>query len=288
MKRLPFAVTVIVLLAGSFARPAHAGLLLAIDSIFNGPDTLYSVDPTTGAGTAIGEITGMSGTPPNGFTRPSGLTYDETTSTLYTIDLGTGELFTIDPSTAAATLVATTIGVTGWQDLAFDSSEGQLYGIAQARRFYRINLDGSTSLLGGGAGSLITAMEFDSSGALWAIEFLTGQFGTIDKTTGALDVLGTTLAGFQALDFDESGTMFAMNTNTDSLYTIDPSTGNTTLIGPSAGTFVKGISFLETDTAVVPEPGSWLLMSLGALGLMARRRRSSSLTVPPQRRRICQ
>ena len=59
-----------------------------------GTDSLYTVDPATGAATLVGVL---------GTNEPSGLASHA--GTLYMVDLGTDSLYTVDPATGDATLV---------------------------------------------------------------------------------------------------------------------------------------------------------------------------------------
>lgn len=71
---------------------AHAATLFATDMA---TDSLYSVNPATGAATGIG---------PLGFSSVFGLAFAPD-GTLYGADVSTDQLLTIDPATGAATAV---------------------------------------------------------------------------------------------------------------------------------------------------------------------------------------
>jgi hypothetical protein len=73
------------------------GRFYASEFVNGGPDRLYIVDQLTGAATLVGDMVG----PPD----ISGLGFDPNTDTLYGIDEGSGQLYTIDFQTAAATPV---------------------------------------------------------------------------------------------------------------------------------------------------------------------------------------
>ena len=256
--RLAFAFCLVAL------TPNARASLFAVDS---GVDELRDVDPGNGATTLVG------GTSSGGLGTPAGLAWDG--SAMYTIDLDDGQVFTLDLLTGAPTLVGTS-GISGWQGIAARPGDGALFAINQSNTFYSINKStGAATVIAGGVGSLITALEFDPFGILWGIEFGSGAFGTIDPLTGIFASAGTTNTGFQGLTFDGSGTAYASNTSTDSLYTVNLTTGTATLVGSMNGTgFVKGLAFDEV-TATVPEPGALTLFSLGLAGVLfgARQRR---------------
>ncbi|HEY3484245.1 MAG TPA: hypothetical protein VGK49_02620, partial [Ilumatobacteraceae bacterium] len=219
-------------------------------------DILYSLDLSTGAVTAIGSTLN------NGMDTPADLCWKDDTSQLWTIDLAGGEAGTIDPTTGVFTSVWNT-GVSGWQAMAWDHTQSQFYCHNQNGNLHRLDpVTGILTLVGTIPGALITAMDVDATGRLWALNF-SGSLVELDKNTGqALGAtIPTSVINFQGMAIHpSSGVWYAISTLTDSLYTIDPSTGISTLIGPNSGTqFVKGM----TIEGSVP-PGFATNTTLGA------------------------
>ncbi len=202
-------------------------------------DQLFSIDVTTGAATLVGSTAGpLLGT-------PCGLSWVNATQTLWTLDLATGSLGTLNTTTAAFTAVHTAAPVAGWQGMEWDPSTGRFFLLNQNFNLYSLDpATGLTTLIGATGAPLMTAIDISSTGVLYGIGFSNGVLYTIDKTTGVATAGPTTTpTGMQGLSFGPDGRLYGANTNTDSLYAIDPVTGTTTLIGAhGAGVqFVKGL-----------------------------------------------
>lgn len=119
-------------------------------------DTLLSVDKATGIATPI-SIGGFE--PENSM---AGLAFDHHTGTLYGSSYG-GELYTIDQSSGAATLlgyITDTIGNAA--RIAFDQADGILYGITTSNQLVTIDLP---SLVG------TEVAQFPTSPQIYAIDF---------------------------------------------------------------------------------------------------------------------
>lgn len=209
-------------------------------------DLLFSVDLNTGATTLIGStLTAQLAT-------PADLCWRDDTDEIYTIDLATpGTVGTLDRTTAAFTpMFQTSLG--GWQAMAWDAAQKVFWLHNQSGSTYRLDpATGVTTLVGTlSPNTLVTALEVDAGGTLYAIAFSTGAIFRIDKSTG-VQTSGATTAptSMQGLNIAADGTWYAVNTTTDSLYRIDPLTGATTLVGANPGTqFAKG--FCIAGTAV--------------------------------------
>ncbi len=218
-------------------------------------DILYSLDLSNGAVTAIGSTLsgGIMGT-------PADLCWKDDTSEIWTIDLAGGEAGTIDPTTGLFTTVWNT-AISGWQAMAWDHTTSQFYCHNQNGQLHRLDpLTGILTLVGTIPGALITAMDIDATGRLWALNF-GGSLVELDKNTGLAlpPTIPTTVINFQGMSIDPAGVWYAISTLTDSLHTIDPSTGLCTLIGPNTGTqFVKGMVI-----AASPAPGFATNATLG-------------------------
>jgi hypothetical protein len=147
--------------------------------------SLYQFDPTTGAVTLLGAITGMAGQTPNG------IGYNSANSTYYLAS--SSSLFSFDVTTRVATLIGA-FGVAGGLmiDLCFDAA-GTCYaydlGVDNA---YTINLTtGAATLLGplGYDANFGQGMDYDyETSTIYLSAFnngsFSGQLRTMDPTTG--------------------------------------------------------------------------------------------------------
>jgi hypothetical protein len=166
-----------------------------------------------------------------------------------------GNLYIIDPYTAAATLVGPItnsvggggIGITG---LAFDPLSGLLYGITSngtggntlASRLVIINPETAVATVVGPLGFANSDISFRSDGTLYGYEAggtTTGNrsMTTINLSTGAATKVGTAFTGALTagggLAFSPNGTLYLSATNASgTLDTLDPATGFRT-VGPS-------------------------------------------------------
>ena len=153
---------------------------------------------------------------------------------------GQGQLFTIDKTTGAATLLGNTNSF--FDSIAF-APNGTLYLIAADLNFADGSLENfRLQTLNPGTASVLTTVSLS--------EFY-GAFG-IRPTDGVL---------------------FAGNGDGAKLFTLNPTTGAETFVGSTGTTFVGDVAFLT------PEPASMGLVALGGLGLLLvriRRRKPSA------------
>ncbi len=226
-----------------------------------GSQALYSIDPTTGTSTLIGDT---------GLAEINGLAWDGSTLYAFTTD---ADLYAVDLTTGAAALV-------GSND-AIVPEGGMTFGAGTA---YTVDVDELTTvdLATGGlsfVGSLGPAAN-DVSGLAYADGEAPVIYGyslngdledtlvAIDPTTGVATTIGGTgldATNVGGLDVDPMGGALYL-TDGGSLFTVDTGTGATTLVGDLGLAGFSGIAF-------VPAPGSVALLC-GA-GLLARRRRVS-------------
>ena len=193
----------LTLIAGAFVDEDFSKLY-TIDYYSN---HLLTVDTSTGATSLIGTPELQQGA---GISWSS-IAWDASTGILYGMAYAqtrsglTSFLYTIDPVTAATTLV------------------GPVTGIGDPTN-----------------GTLVVAIAVDSQGSLYGIEIVADDFVAIDKTSGAASVISS--LGFnanyaQGLDFDDyTGTLYYAAFNASSaeaeMYTIDPISGALTLVAP--------------------------------------------------------
>jgi len=205
--------------------------------LFDTDSTLLRLDPTTGVGTSLGTITGISA----GRVRALAFSSDDV---LFAIINGGGptaigvadDLYTINLSTGVPSLVGNT-GFSGIQALTF-GSDGTLYGWD----------------VGAGVG-LVTLNPANGSGA--DVNSLVGEAN--------IDV--------QSLAFSPEGTLYGVR---NSLYLIDPGTGVPIKVGTGGLSDLRGIEFLgkqdpglpSSEFPVLPEPATGLLLIVGLAGFV--------------------
>jgi hypothetical protein len=222
-----------------------------------GPEQLLSIDPLTGAGTVIGNISAEY---------PYGLS-DRGTK-LYTYDKSDANILELDPATGN-TLQRIDIGVTnitGEGGLAFRSdgigflttalfSDGRLWS-------FDITVPGSTYI--GAFRPSMDGLDFDGSDVLYALEQGSGtpetyELYTINQTSGTPTLVGDTgvvvSGSVGGLTFAPDGTLYAaMN---DSLYKLNPGTGAATLIGTIGFLNISGLTAVATMGLPTPLYCGW-------------------------------
>lgn len=212
-------------------------------------DELFIVDCTTGAATLLASVAN------NGLVTAADLSYRLVTDELWTVDLGGGELGTIDPGTGTFSPIYQT-NLNGWQGLAWDETTQLFFLANQSDDLYSFDPATSTlTLIGNTGAGLITCLDTDVSGTLYGMDFSSGAVVILDKTTGARTTVSTALNGIQGLGIDwATGSFFGSNTGDDSLHLIDAATGSNTLIGAhGAGiTFAKGFDLIDGFSGSVP------------------------------------
>jgi autotransporter-associated beta strand protein len=148
---------------------------------------------------------------------------------------------------------------------------------------------GTTGSLGTGAVNNVGTLVFKRSNTLTVSSNITGTIGTVTNDGGATNVLN--LNGSQDyLTLNTNAGTTNVNATIASLATVNANAGsklnfstNQTLmalnIGAGATVTMNAVApfseFSGPSTAAVPEPGSLGLLVVGALGMLARRRRRS-------------
>ncbi|HVT79378.1 MAG TPA: DUF4394 domain-containing protein [Phycisphaerae bacterium] len=284
------------------ARSANAELIYGL----NGSGTnIFSFDSTNTGKIISGKfITGMAA-------NEQMLTIDARPSTGGIYAVGSfGNLYTLNPGTGAATLVAPITGASvdgtnfgsdfnplssgfsaSGDTLQFSSDTGVnwrinpvtgvatvqstlAFGAGDAHAGGNVNLVG-LAYTNNFTGATTTQLFGIDSGFDALVSLATPSSGSI-TTIGALGINATDLAGFDISG--SSGTAYAALQTTTSgisnLYTINLTTGTATLVGQiGGGLLVRDITVIPGGGAGVPEPASLGLLAIGAAAMFTRRRR---------------
>ena len=218
---------------------------------FNDTGKIYTLNPTTGAGTLVGS---------SGFEAVSSLAFD-LNGTLFgsgSIDPNsvTDRLITINPTTGAGTLVGlyNVPGISGIDGLAVHPANGTLYGVSVAN---------------------------DGTDPLFSINKSTGQATSV----GILTEAGSGNASPQpivGLTFDSLGNLYGSTGFGDGqIMSIDINNLTFTILGDAANGSVSDLLAITP----VPEPATtWVALGLLSASVVLRRRMKSSEGVASHRR----
>ena len=267
-----------VLLALIVAVPGQvlASVMYGADSAGN----YFSLNTGTGAATLIGPLGGPAPSTEIEYEPLSGQAFQQDVS-----GSGTMNPFNINTGAPTGPTVFTFDSGTGF-GLDFNGLEyvgPTLYGdgitAVGVAGLYTLNpLTGSATLIGPAAVRLpmsglaydgITMYGIDGGGG--------GSLYTVNTATGVATPVGPTGIVAESLEFGPGGQLFAGGdlANTGNLYTINTGTGAATLVGPTGlGTTISGLAF-DPGAPPIPEASTYLLFGLGALGLMAWRKRKA-------------
>lgn len=158
-------------------------------------------------------------------------------------------LYTINPSTGAATLVGST-GLSQIADIAWDRTTGRLLALTVQADVYRLDLStGAATLLSARAGIVPEgALAVNSTGVVFTS--VQDRLHTLDVTSAAVTPsgpLGVSDNDLSGLAFSAAGGLFAYATNgglPDALLSIDPVTGAGTRVGLTGFTNTGGLGGL--------------------------------------------
>jgi hypothetical protein len=177
---------------------SNSGLFYAInyDTFPSAQRRLYTINPSTGAATLLGVVTGV----PNPI---NGLGYDPATDTLYGVQQANGQLCTINVSTLIATAIGPTNPTRTIGALEFSPMDNALYGIDDAGGASKlVKWTSPTSApvqVGGGLGAGFNdcnGLGVTDDGQLWTMH--SGRLLRVSPTTGLATIVGFTNAVFGA------------------------------------------------------------------------------------------
>lgn len=265
MSRMFPILSVAALAACAVSAPALAGLSPTMYGVASfgsfSTQTLYAINPATGATTAIGST---------GLTQINDIAYDAISNRMYALTTG-ADLYTINLSTGQATPVAFRAATLPEGGLAFSAASG-LISASSTSLLSVSALTGETTAIGSlGNDTLdLSGLTFTASGTLLGYAkngAAADSLVSIDLATGlatALRSLSTaSTSGVGGLAFNPfNGRTYL--TDSANLYTVDPTFG-TSLVGSLGVAGFSGIAF-------IPTPAAALVAGMG-LVVASRRRR---------------
>jgi|SRR5579864_465329 len=249
----PLGLVTLVLALGS-ATSASATPLIYVEG---SASALATLNPTTGAITEIGPTSVLLG----------GLGF--VGGTLYGL-AGDMNLYSVNTSTAALTLIGPYTGNFNGGGAMGSSSDGTLYSTNGVGDLWTVDpTSGAATLVGNMGLSTNSNPSGDGGSGLYVTSG--SDLIQINRTTGAGTVIGagsyTDIFGLAYLN----GTMYATDAHDTAIYSINLANGQSTFVA----NYGSGLGFIEAaavpNSAPVPEPSSIVLLGLGGLVLFSWR-----------------
>ena len=243
-------------LIGIDIRPANGQLYaLGLSGLTN---TLYVVNPTTGAATAVGPVTGLAFP----ITSTIGLDFNPLVDRLRAVDSSDANV-RIDPTTAVATIDTQLSYQAGDPNFGINPS---ISGLAYTNNFAGTS---STSLYGIDYNlDILTLLLNPNSGLLTTVGPLGFDFGA----DAGFDISGLTGTAYLTVTSPAGAS--------SNLFTVNLTTGAATLVGGTGGSVeLRSIAVpIGQAPPGVPEPSAWamILIGFGAIGAAMRRTQKAS------------
>ena len=239
---------------------------------------LHSIDLATGTATPIG-----TGVGPRVLEDLEGLAFDPVTGDLFAVDDSTNQLVTINVATGVGAVVGSLGGFAQLDPGLAISAAGVIFmtaDIINGTQLYTVNkTTGAATLVGTSSVDHIDGLAWLNS-ELWGISPTTDSLYKINTSTGAASLVGST-----GINFHEEAGLASDGTDLYGVYDGSPGTSGLVFkINPATGAAstpvatLKGFEGLAIRSAsqVIPEPGSLVLLSMGAFAIFIARRRSRS------------
>jgi len=244
----------------SQANIAQGGVFYGVDFDARAFLTIDTSDATTAIiATSSVQYTGLA------FNKNSGVLYARSLSDLYTINPVTGVPSLVGGNGVADTLTA----------LAYNNDYSTLYSLSwgpdPGTTLYTIDeSNGNATAIGSNSPQFLGSLAINSLNQAFVVSHAGGDLYSMDLSDASLTFIATLDDAITAMAFDENDELFGVTLFPDTLVKINTSTGGFTTIG--------GIPFVDINgmapaLATVPEPSSFALLGLGALGLIAYRRK---------------
>lgn len=263
--------------------PLALGLSLSLPALGNAAilyyqegftDRLSRFDTTTATNTFVGNMGGQGDS--------WGFAFNPTTGDLYGLHRASTNLYRINTSTAALTLVGTT-GISA-EDLTFDLAGTTLYASFSNQLFAINPLSGSAVSVGGISTTLdalttapvpVTVQGFGvvAAGTIFGVD--TGSLYIVNLAGPSLSLVGSVPAD-EAMDFDANGSLIGHN-DAALFSRINLSNLSSVGLGNSSSSLVFALAVQPTAQAV-PEPASMSIVLAGLIGggmLGCRRRKTT-------------
>ena len=168
-------------------------------------------------------------------------------------DVGSDQLYTIDPNGGALTSVGA-LGDPIVAGLAYDTSSGFLYGSSTSTNSLLLidQETAETTVIGNFGVSLMHSIEYNqNNGMMYGYSQLTCTLYTIDTATAALTEIGIGGAGISGMAYDYiNDIMYGVDagpSGSTGLYTIDLLTGSSTFVGSFNNDFAEQMVGLAFD-----------------------------------------
>jgi DNA-binding beta-propeller fold protein YncE len=245
---------------------AQAQAMYVIDS----SRAISTVDLDTGVKTPTGVFANAAAS------TTAGMAYNGVTNTVWVSSTGNDSLWTLDLATGDVTLVGaygnTSLVMHG---LEWDSSTNTLYGMSSHDGgLYTIDTTNGLATLVGttGLASFHNLGYNSDTDTMFMTNSGTDSSYTIDRSNASVTLLGalTGPTNPNALAYNpNTERLYLADNSTDTLYWIDQGTGVANVIGAMGTGNILGMAWVEP----VPEPATFVALSLGGALLLLRNRR---------------